>query len=62
MYIYLQCKSWLELVFLQSEIRERRGWVRYWQPKTKSVTRNSGPTLISFNVVIDSWRDIMKIN
>ena len=60
--IYLQCKSWLELVFLQSEIRERRGWVRYWQPKIKSVTRNSGPTLISFNVGIDSWRDIMKIN
>ena len=24
----LQCKSWLEVVFLQSEIRERRGWCK----------------------------------
>ena len=24
----LQCKSWLEVVFLQSEITERRGWCK----------------------------------
>ena len=50
----LHCR--LELVFLQSNIRERRGWVRYQQPKMKRVTQNSGQTLW-FHTGGTAWKD-----
>ena len=52
----LHRRSWLELVFLRAMIREKRDWVRHSQPKTKSVTWNSGQrerTKTSQNICFD---------
>ena len=38
----LHCKSWLELAYLRSEIRETRGWVK---ATIKIVSQNSGQAI-----------------
>ena len=43
--IYIYCVSWLELVFLQSEIRERRGWGKVLATKNRKCDMNLDQTL-----------------
>ena len=40
-------KYWLELVFLRNEMREKRDEGKVLESKIKSVTPNSGQTLVS---------------
>ena len=51
----LHYNSWLELVFLRSEIRERLGCGKIMVTKNKSVTGNSGQTFNFSSLIIKHY-------
>ena len=48
-------KSWLKLVFLRDQIREKRGRDRILATNNKSVTQNSEQNLASFFIIIGKF-------
>ena len=57
----LHYKSWLDLVFLRSEIRERRAWDKVLAAKIKSVTHNFGKTLTYLVIWLPSFVGMFSV-